>query len=112
MCTVTESENMIRRREPHATYFPEAVDIEVARYPRIDDLRRMMSDAGFARIDTMTVELANPIGDARMYADKACSSLHLVSRDAFARGMQRLEADLAKGPVPRVWRYELLWGDK
>jgi hypothetical protein len=47
--------------------------------------------------------------DARMYADKACSSLHLISDDAFRRGMLRLEADLAKGPIPRPWRYVMLW---
>jgi ubiquinone/menaquinone biosynthesis C-methylase UbiE len=109
LCTVTESEDMIRRREPHATYFPEAVEVELARYPRIDDLRRMMEDAGFASIETSNVELVDRMTDARMYADKACSSLHLITEDAFRRGMRRLEADLAKGPLPRPWRYALLW---
>ena len=109
LCTVTESEDMIRRREPHATYFPEAVEVEIARYPRIEDLRRMMEDAGFGSIETTTVELVDRMTDARMYADKACSSLHLIAEDAFRRGMRRLEAELAKGPLPRQWRYVLLW---
>jgi ubiquinone/menaquinone biosynthesis C-methylase UbiE len=112
VCTVTESEEMIRRREPHATYFPETVDVELARYPRIDDLRRLMYGAGFRAIEVSAVAVASPIEDARMYSEKACSSLHLIPKDAFDRGIQRLEADLAGGPIPRVWERLLLWGAK
>src|SRR5690606_3733462 len=36
ICTVTDSDRIIRGREPLATYFPETVEIELARYPRID----------------------------------------------------------------------------
>jgi SAM-dependent methyltransferase len=112
VCTVTESEDMIRGRQPHAFYFPDAIEAELARYPRIDDLRRMMQGGGFDAIEESTVELTLSITDARSYRDKAYSSLHLISNDAFERGLRRLETDLAKGPIAHVWRYLLLWGNK
>ena len=34
---------------------------------------------------------------------------NLISKEAFARGMGRLENDFHKGPIPWVSRY-LLWG--
>ena len=43
-------------------------------------------------------------------ANHAFSSLLLIDEDAFARGMARLEADLARGPIPCVSPYTLIWG--
>ncbi len=38
VCTVTDSADIIRRREVLSGYFPETVDRELARYPRISQL--------------------------------------------------------------------------
>jgi hypothetical protein len=72
----------------------------------------MIAAAGFVDMTESIVEIDIPITDARMYADRACSSLHLISTSAFDTGLRRLEADLAKGPVARAWRYLLIWGTK
>src|SRR6266536_1890492 len=45
VCLVTESPSMIHRREPHATYFPEAVPIELARSPSLLTLSTEMHEA-------------------------------------------------------------------
>lgn len=112
VCTVTDSEDIIRSRQPLANYFPETVEPEVKRYPRIPDLCQMMAEAGFEGINEERVESRTAIQDIQAYRDKAFSSLHLISPDAFARGIQRLETDLLAGPIQAVSRYLLLWGDK
>ncbi len=112
VCTVTDSEDIIRRREPLANYFPETVEPEIARYPRIADLRRMMEQAGFGEINEERVEHQFATTDVQAYRDKAFSSLHLISQEAFEHGIQKLEADLLTGPIQIVSRYLLLWGTR
>ena len=48
--TVTDSEDIIRRRHPLSTYFPETIDVDLARYPSIAELRRLMEQAGFQQM--------------------------------------------------------------
>jgi ubiquinone/menaquinone biosynthesis C-methylase UbiE len=110
ICTVTDSDDIIRKRQPLANYFPETVELELKRYPRIPDLHQMMTEVGFAGIAEEGVELRTATEDIQVYRDKAFSSLHLISPDALARGIQRMETDLLAGPIQVVSRYLLLWG--
>jgi SAM-dependent methyltransferase len=112
VCTVTDSDDIIRRRRPLSNYFPETVEIELQRYPRIADLRAMMVDAGFTDLQEVVAEREYALRDIQKYRDKAFSSLHLISTEAFARGIQRLEHDLQAHPIPAVSLYLLLWGVK
>jgi SAM-dependent methyltransferase len=112
VCTVTDSEAIIRRRQPLATHFPETVEIELKRYPRLGELRVLMESVGFDAIHETTVEFAYSLDDIQVYQDKAFSSLHLISEEAFQMGMARMERDLREGPIPCVSRYVLLWGTK
>lgn len=112
MCTVTDSEWIIRHRQPLATCFPQTVPAELNRYPRIAVLRRMMTEAGFSQITESTVEYAYELTDIQAYRDKAYSALHVIPEDAFQRGLARMEHDLRAGPIPCVSRYTLLWGAK
>ena len=115
-CTVTDSEWIIRNRQPLATYFPETVEVELARYPPIAALRALYEQAGFVEIDERTVEFSYPLTDIQAYRDKAYSALHLISEEAFQRGLARMERDLqgddCRTPIPCVSRYTLLWGSK
>jgi SAM-dependent methyltransferase len=110
LCTATDSEWIIRHREPLATYWPETIEVELARYPRIHHLETLYREAGFEDIQCSCVERRVALVDAQAYRDKAFSSLHLISESAFQRGLARLEHDLSSGPVPHVSRYTLLWG--
>ncbi|MBN1260841.1 MAG: methyltransferase domain-containing protein [Anaerolineae bacterium] len=110
ICTVTDSEVIIRNREPMSVYFPETVPLDVARYPRISTLREMMYEVGFHTITQTAVTFVDALYDSDMYRKKAFSALHLIPDAAFQEGIARLEADLALGPVRRVSRYVLLWG--
>ena len=112
LCTVTDSEDIIRRRQPLSVYFPESVAVELGRYPKITGLYESMRRAGFTDLGEQTVEYAFTITDIQAYRDRAFSSLHLIAEAAFQAGIRRMEADLQKGPIQCVPRYLLLWGSK
>ncbi|MBN1487328.1 MAG: methyltransferase domain-containing protein [Anaerolineae bacterium] len=111
-CTVTDSEDVIRSRQPLSVYFPELVDIELRRYPSIAALRIWMEYAGFGALQEQFVEFTDNLMDIREYRERAYSALHLLPEEAFRQGVARMEADLQKGPIQRVSRYVLLWGTK
>jgi ubiquinone/menaquinone biosynthesis C-methylase UbiE len=113
ICTATDSEWVLRNRRPLATHFPETVDVEIARYPRIPLLIKLMRQAGFKDIKDNLVEFSFNLKDIQAYRDKAFSSLHLISEEAFSRGIARLEEELEeKGYIRCISRYTLLWGRK
>lgn len=112
LCTVTDSDWIIRHRQPLATYFPETVEAELRRYPRIALLRAMMARVGFRDIAEEMVEFRFELADIRAYEEKAFSSLHFISEAAFQRGLDRMRQDLQTGPLRGVSRYLLLWGTK
>jgi SAM-dependent methyltransferase len=112
ICTVTDSEWIIRHRQPLAVYFPESVDVDLARYPRLAELRDLMGGAGFADFSEHTVEFPYEVRDAQAYRDRAFSSLCLIGEEGWRRGLERMERDLQSGPIPCVSRYVLLWGTR
>jgi SAM-dependent methyltransferase len=112
LCTVTDSAWIIRNRQPLSTYFPESVDKELARYPRIPELRQIMAEAGFHGLTEELVEIQYELTDLQPYRDRAFSSLHLISEQAYQAGMAHMQADLRRGPILCVARYLLLWGAK
>lgn len=110
VCTVTDSEWIIRHRQPLAVYFPETVDIELGRYPRIAGLQAIMKRVGFDEMTENTVEFAYQLTDIQAYRDKAFSALLFIPEAAFQKGIERMEQDLFTGPIQCVSRYSLLWG--
>ncbi len=112
LCTVTDSEWIIRRRQPLATYFPETVEADLERYPTMAELREAMKQVGLAKIAEEQVEFAYQLTDIQAYREKAFSSLYLIPEEAFQKGIERMEQDLKRGPIRCVSRYLLLWGTK
>ena len=112
ICTVTDSDDTIRNRRPLAFYFPETISVDLQRYPSILLLRKRMEDAGFRHIQQIRVEFPYELTDIQAYKDKAYSCLHLISPDAFQKGLARMETDLAQGSIPGNSRYLLLFGKK
>ena len=112
LCIVTDSEWIIRHRQPLSTYFPETVPLDLERYPRITALRSEMAQAGFVAVRERQVEYACVLEDIEPYRAKAFSCLHLISETAFRHGLARMENDLRRGPITAVTRYLLLWGTK
>ena len=111
ICTVTESESMIRHRI-HTHYFPETVAAELARYPSIATLRGLMAEAGFCDLTEEAVERRLLLTDISGYRQQAFSCLHLIAAEAFKRGIERMERDLSAGPIAAASQSFLLWGMK
>ena len=113
ICTVTDSEWILNNRVPLSTAFPETVEVELARYPRIQYLTSLMREAGFTDIQDNLVEHTFQMKDIQAFRDRAYSSVHLISEEAFQRGITRLEDELAeKGHIQNISRYTLLGGRK
>ncbi len=110
LCTVTDSDDVIRRRRPLSNYFPETIAVELARYPSIDHLTDQMERVGFTDIRTEHVEFSYMLDDIQPYRDKAFSCLHLISTDAFRGGINRMRADQEQSAIDSLSLYTLLWG--
>jgi SAM-dependent methyltransferase len=110
VCTVTDSAEIIRRREILAGYFPDTVEVELGRYPCITQLEAWMAAAGLVEFEVATVAEPFEFTSARPFRDKAYSSLHLIPEDAWWAGLERLERDLERGPVRGFSRYACVWG--
>jgi SAM-dependent methyltransferase len=109
VCIATDSEEIIRNRTLLSVYWPETIELELARYPRIEVLETELRDAGFTNLRHEEVQDAGLLSDATPYRAKAFSCLRLLPEDTFQRGLEHLEADLIKGPISAVSRYLLLW---
>jgi ubiquinone/menaquinone biosynthesis C-methylase UbiE len=112
LCIVTDSESVIRQREPLAVFFPETVAVELARYPRIATLRRELRDAGFVDPVEDLSEHVYELASADAYRHRVHSSLLFIDDEAFVNGLARLEAALKGGPLQCTSRYVLLWATK
>ncbi len=111
LCTVTDSEAVIKSRTL-ARYFPETVPLELRRYPPISTIRVNMRSAGFVDAREETVEEKVFITDLSAYRKRLFSALRLIGHEAHARGMERMETDLASGPIETTVRYVMAWGRK
>jgi len=112
LCVATDSEQMIRRRQPLSVYWPETIEAELARYPSIARLWAELCEAGFVRLGQREVASRGWLTDPGSYRAKAFSCLHALPDEVYQQGLARLEADLAKGPVQFTSRYVLLWAHK
>jgi len=112
ICTVTDSADIIRHREPLADCFPETVEVDLRRYPSVPQLMAEMRAAGFAGTAQEVVEYAFETRDISIYRERGLSTLLLLPDDAFRRGLSRLERLAARGPIRVVLRYVMLWGHR
>jgi ubiquinone/menaquinone biosynthesis C-methylase UbiE len=110
VCTVTDSEWVIRNRQPLTVYFPETVAVDLARYSTLAELRAAMSDAGFVQLEEQIVEFVGELSDIAPFRNKAYSCLRLISEKAFQRGLAQMEDDVRAGPIAWMPRYCLVWG--
>ena len=112
LCLATDSENIIRSREPLSIYWPETVEAELVRYPRVKTLRAELRQAGFVRLGAMEVASRGALTDSGPYRAKVFSCLRSLSEEIYQQGLARLEADLVRGPVSFTSKYMLLWAKK
>jgi hypothetical protein len=71
-----------------------------------------LRDSRFGAFRQEMVCSSSWLTDPSAYKAKAFSFLRLLPEDSYQRGLEGLEADLAKGPVFSVSRYQLLWAKR
>ncbi len=96
--TVTDSERTIRQRG-FFHYFPEAIEPEVARYPKSGEIPQLLSSSGFGEVYDETMELTYVVSDSAPFERKVFSFLFLISDEAFNKGLNYLRRDLQAGPI-------------
>ena len=110
VATISDSHDDILRRRPLSSHFPETVAIELRRYPPLAQIVAEMRAAGFEAPRHVPVEHPYDLVEIDAYRQRVFSSLLLIDEADFARGMARLEADLARGPIPALSLYTVIWG--
>ncbi|MBV9274147.1 MAG: hypothetical protein JO333_09655 [Verrucomicrobia bacterium] len=103
---------IIRNRTPLSIYWPETIELELGRYPKIGTLETELRAAGFTHLRQEEVSIKGWLRDLSPYRSKIFSALRRLSQPSFERGLKRLEIELAKGPVPSISRYLLLWANR
>jgi ubiquinone/menaquinone biosynthesis C-methylase UbiE len=111
LCVVTDDEESIRARV-HAAYFPKTVAVELARYPSLGRLDEALRAAGLEPQRVERTATPYEVADATPFRALAFSSLALIGEDEHRAGLERLEADLARGPVAAVDSHVLVWAAK
>jgi ubiquinone/menaquinone biosynthesis C-methylase UbiE len=112
LCLATDSEQLIRKRQPLSTYWPETIKIELARYPDIIILWTELLAAKFVRLGQRDIASCGWLTDSGPYRTKVYSALQALPEKVYQEGLARLEADLAMGPVRFASRYLLLWAHR
>lgn len=110
ICTVTDSTDMIRRREPLSRYWPSSAEADIARYPSVDALLDSMGQVGFTSLTSREIKKAFLVTDAAPYREKAFSCLRLIGDAQFKMGLQQFVNDLRTGPVQGTSEYICIWG--
>jgi SAM-dependent methyltransferase len=110
LCTVSSSEWMIRNYRPLAYYFPETVDVDLERVPPVEVLQDLAGRVGFRDVAEREIEYTFELTDPGPYRARAFSALHVIPEHAWRRGVERMERDIRRGPLPCVFRRILLWG--
>ncbi len=101
LCLVGDTSETIVDRYPLSLYFPETVPREQARYPDQAAILAELSATGFTDPQVVPIPCEG-LTELAPFRAKAYSLLHRIPDAAYRRGLARLEADLAKGPI--TWR--------
>jgi hypothetical protein len=80
-------------------YWPETIEMELARYPRMNTLETELRDTGFVDLRQEEVRAVYQLTDLTPYRAKVFSCLRLLSEETFQRGLERLKKDLKNGPL-------------
>jgi SAM-dependent methyltransferase len=95
---VTDLEENLRKRSL-TRFFPEILQVELARYPRLEVLDAAAEAAGLRRTSADLAEGWYDLDDRFVAAlgEKCSSAMRLISDDAHRRGLARVAAARARG---------------
>ena len=94
---------------PDYYFFPQALEIDMARIPDVPLLKIMLSTAGFVQV--RIYEVASPsLESAEEYLtkirNKYTSTFYLLSEGDFNKGLRKAEEYFSTRPLPEEWKTE------
>jgi SAM-dependent methyltransferase len=94
-------------------FFPTCINIDLARFPDIPTIDRLLLKAGFNDLVHKEILFDDIPIDRRcleQVKNKFVSTYHMLEQQEFERGLKRLEAFVAGSPTPRYreWRSTLI----
>jgi ubiquinone/menaquinone biosynthesis C-methylase UbiE len=100
VCIVTQSHQQIEQR-PIARFFPETIQVDQARYPKIDDIVQIATSFQLLTVTTLQEQVPTLLGMdfLELVRKKGYSMLHLISDSAYVRGLKQLELALQHGDI-------------
>ena len=107
----TDSEKTIHQRALF-NYFPEAIEPEIARYPKFGEIPRALTSTGFQELYDETIELPYVLSDCAPFERRVFSFLSLLSDESFNKGLAYLRRDLQAGPIPCISKCAIYGGRK
>jgi SAM-dependent methyltransferase len=95
-------------QDPMHRFFPEALTIDRGRIPLLPEIVFWLEEAGFAPVEHGTMTQTTYVTLDRMVAEfdeRVMSALHLISDEAYHRGLRRLKDYIAAHPHD-PWLYQ------
>jgi len=111
--TVTDSEEDIRNRTM-SKYFPESMEKDLKRFPSIERITNEMEKVGFRNIEITHIGCTYQLTekDLMKFTNKIYSTIRLVSKDCFEKGISKMTEDVKKGRCEGKELYTYIWGVK
>ena len=96
----------------HRRYFPATLEVELARYPTLDELDAALRAAGLEPRGVERTATPFEVTDVTPFRTLAFSSLALIPPEALEAGLEQMERDLERGPIEAVDSHVLVWASK
>lgn len=103
----TSSQAQLRSRDWYR-FFPSAKLVDMHRHPSLDLLSEALTQRGLS-VSEAVVDESRPLPTAlllRMFEQRAFSTLHLIDKKEFQRGLQRLSLDV-RGAAHHYFDYRM-----
>jgi hypothetical protein len=115
LCIVTQSLKQIEQRVT-SRFFPTTVDVDKARYPRIEKIEHTMLSVGYIYVRSDPHDFT-PVTFGQDYLKtvekRGYSSLHKISEDEYQKGLRALKTALAHGEELRhSTKYTFIWANR
>jgi cyclopropane fatty-acyl-phospholipid synthase-like methyltransferase len=113
LITITDSEEDLENRTI-TKYFPESLEIEMKRYPGVNEIIENMKNSDFKGIEISHTEKEYKMDEKifQKFKNKAFSAIRLISEESFEKGIKKVKKDMKNNKCLVKELYTYIWGVK
>jgi SAM-dependent methyltransferase len=95
-------------------YFPESLEIEMKRYPGVNEIIENMKNSDFKGIEISHTEKEYKMDEKifQKFKNKAFSAIRLISEESFEKGIKKVKKDMKNNKCLVKELYTYIWGVK